>query len=363
MKRVRVRWGVLSVLGLVMVGPGFATGDGPPPTRVLIPFDFESKFDDGRYGQMVGDLIWQKLKREGTFILPESMQDVRDWSERTGKQPDRETPLEEMKRIVLQEQGGELAIWGQVERVPGNEFDVYDLWIKVADFSVDPPRLIYEKQARTQTISEIPHVYVKEALDRLHGRPASGALADQAEGDAEPAGPNLVSGDFDQGRMGPQGWDKIPAHAAWVASEGGSAPGKMIRFSIPREVAETTGVLFYSDFFPVEEGATYRFRCRWRSTGTAAKVFIKAYDEFPGNYQEKPVAVGASQKREVYRSQQNMEGEAGSWHEHEEEFTPKHSKFHPRWARVMLYAYYPPGMVDWDDVEVRLVKRASTNPR
>ena len=78
-----------------------------PPTRVLIPFDFESKFDDGRYGQMVGDLVWQKLKREGTFILPESMQDVRDWSERTGKQPGTATtPLEEMKRIVQRRAGG-----------------------------------------------------------------------------------------------------------------------------------------------------------------------------------------------------------------------------------------------------------------
>ena len=136
----------------------------------------------------------------------------------------------------------------------------------------------------------------------------------------------------------------------------------MIRFRF-REVAETTGVLYYSDYFPVEEGATYRFRCRWRSTGTAAKVFIKAYDEFEGNYQEKRKRLVASQKREVYRSQQNMEGEAGAWHEHAEEFTPKHSKFHPRWARVMLYAYYPPGVVDWDDVEVRLVKRAATSPR
>src|SRR3990172_332115 len=35
-----------------------AIADGPPsksaPQRVVIPFDFESKFDDGRYGQMVG---------------------------------------------------------------------------------------------------------------------------------------------------------------------------------------------------------------------------------------------------------------------------------------------------------------------
>ena len=29
--------------------------------KVVIPFDFQSKFDDGRYGRMVGDMIWKKL--------------------------------------------------------------------------------------------------------------------------------------------------------------------------------------------------------------------------------------------------------------------------------------------------------------
>ena len=29
--------------------------------KIVIPFDFVSKFDDGRYGQMVGDMIWKKL--------------------------------------------------------------------------------------------------------------------------------------------------------------------------------------------------------------------------------------------------------------------------------------------------------------
>ena len=113
-----------------------------------------------------------------------------------------------------------------MERVPGNEFDVYDLWIKVADFSVEPPRMIYEKQARTQTVSEIPHVYVKEAIDRLHGRTASGRWRRSPKGSAEPVGPNLVAGDFDQGRLGPQGWDKIPAHAAWVASKAVRHPAR-----------------------------------------------------------------------------------------------------------------------------------------
>ena len=53
----------------------------PTPKKVVIPFDFVSKFDDGRYGQMLGDMIWKKLSREGGFIIPESMLDVRDYCE------------------------------------------------------------------------------------------------------------------------------------------------------------------------------------------------------------------------------------------------------------------------------------------
>lgn len=51
------------------------------PQKTVIPFDFASKFDDGRYGQMVGDMIWKKLDREGGFLIPESMLDVRDTCE------------------------------------------------------------------------------------------------------------------------------------------------------------------------------------------------------------------------------------------------------------------------------------------
>ena len=79
------------------------------------------------------------------------------------------------------------------------------------------------------------------------------------------------------------------------------------------DVAGTTGVLYYSEFFPVEEGATYRFQCRWRTTGSAAKVFVKCYDELPTEFR-----TGASgdslktEKREVYRSQQNLQGKPAS---------------------------------------------------
>ncbi len=31
--------------------------------KVVIPFDFVSKFDDGGYGEKVGDMVWQRLNK------------------------------------------------------------------------------------------------------------------------------------------------------------------------------------------------------------------------------------------------------------------------------------------------------------
>jgi hypothetical protein len=331
--------------------------------RIVIPFDFESKFDNGEYGQNIGEMIWTKLHREGGFILPESMQDVRDWCQRARMIPGPDTPLIRMKDIVAKKQAGEIGIWGKVERVAGFETDVYDLWITVADFSVDPPRMIYQKKARTRTVSEIPHVYVKEAIDSLYGRSDRVSTApDRTLLEQWNKAPNLVHGDFEQGRQAPLGWSPLHADVTWVQEtvKGGKSKNRVIRFTLNEEVAGTSGVLYYSDPFPVEEGATYRFQCRWKSTGSAAKVFIKCYDELPTEFPAGSVAGrSTTEGREVYRSQQNLEGSPGVWNMQTEDFTPLHGRFTQRWGRVMLYAYWPAGTVEWDDI---IVKRIAPAP-
>ncbi len=336
-----------------------AQADAAAPKRVVIPFDFVSTFDDGEYGRTVGDMIWTKLRRDGGFVLPESMQDVRDWCRRTRTMPGPETPLARMRAIVATEQAGDIGIWGKVERVAGFETDVYDLWIAVADFSVDPPRMVYQKTARTRTVSEIPHVYVKAALDALYGRPAPVTAAPDLALDRRwKKLPSLVQGDFERGRAAPMGWGGLPHDVTWVAENGAGKPATnhVVRFTLNEDVAGTTGVLYYSDFFPIEAGATYRFQCRWKLTGSAAKVFIKCYDELPTAFRTGPGSdPSRTERREVYRSQQNLQGSPGIWNVQTEDFTPAHPRFTPRWGRVMLYAYWPAGTVDWDDVAVKQV--------
>jgi hypothetical protein len=327
--------------------------------KTVIPFDFVSKFDDGRYGQMVGDLIWKRLSRDRGFIVPESMQDVRDYCESHQWQPSPEMDLKKMQKIVQDDFGGQIAIWGSVERAPGAAGDAYDLILKCVDFSAKSgPNVIYEKTARTKSVSEIPHLYVKEMFDSLAGRtPGEPPPDDPTVAANWRKNPNLVVGDFEHGVAGvPKGWDKVAGQqreplgglVRWTAEKGaaeGTRPtNKVIRFTLDKNVAENEGVMYYSDYFPVEEGATYRFQCRWRSEGPLPKVFVKCYD-----------ADESGRRREVYRSQQNLKGKNNVWNTQTEDFTPHHTKYAPRWGRVMLYAYLTSGIIEFDDVVVKQI--------
>ncbi|MBM4093830.1 MAG: hypothetical protein FJ276_31150 [Planctomycetes bacterium] len=328
---------------------------GHEKPKVVIPFDLESQFDQGRYGRMVGEMIWKKLERRGGCVVPESMLDVRDWSDRTKTAPNPDTPLEKMRSIIQEEFGADIAVWGKVERLPDVQWDEYDLWLNVVDFSTDPPRILAKIKARTKTASEIPHTYIDEALDKLYGMdssvPAAGADADSER--RWKTGENLVRGDFEK----PAGWDQPGAFVSRQAEASG--PGKQngfVRFTLSRDIAETSGVLYYSDYFPVEEGAKYRFQCRWRTSGPAPKVFIKCSTERPTRFSDRgDGSVDEMEKREVYRSQQNLSGPRDVWNTHTEDFTPQHTQFEPRYGRVMLYGYLSPGTLDWDDIVVKQI--------
>ncbi|MGA2796571.1 MAG: hypothetical protein ABSE63_03220 [Thermoguttaceae bacterium] len=362
--------------------------------KVLIPFDFVSKFDDGRYGQMVGEMIWKKINGEGGFILPESMQDVRDYCQSHHILPSPDDSLDKMKKIVKEDFDGQIGIWGSVERAPGTEGEIYDLAIKCVDFSAAPePKVIYETKSRTKSVSEIPHLYVKQMLDALYRRQSGESYSVDPVAEANwNKNPNLVGGgDFQTGTGGVlKGWESVGGQqreplgklVQWVAEEG-NPQNKIIRFTFDKAVAEEEGVMYYSDYFPVEEGAKYRFQCRWKTNGPNVKVFIKCYDEVNTPYQKNSDGPDASatsrkgskdrnppetaQRREVYRSQQNLKGPKNAWNTHTEDFTPTHTKYSPKWGRVMLYAYLKAGVVEFDDVIVKQIlpppKQLDKEPR
>ncbi len=378
----------------------FATAPFASAQKVVVPFDFESQFDQGRYGRIVGDMLWQKLKKEGGFIIPETMADVRDFCEMNALRITAAISLQDMAKIVRDDFQADIAIWGSVERAPGTSGEIYDLVIKCADFSDSRnPRVIYEKSARTNSVSEIPHLYVQEMLNALYERPAPGERpADPIAEENWNKNPNLiVGGDFERAVGGvPVGWeptggqDRQPLGrlVAW-AVDSADPKNHVIRFTFGADVGDSTGVMYYSLPFQVQEGATYRFQCRWRTTGPSPKVFIKCYDAMPSEYaragsapaspgerrypatptpratprgtpatDRRPgssSAINWDQMRECYRSQQNLKGPTGTWNVHTEDFTPRHTQYTPQWGRVMLYAYLGAGTVEFDDVVIKQI--------
>lgn len=356
--------------------------------KVVIPFDFVSKFDDGRYGEIVGEMFWKKLSREGGFIVPETMLDVREYCGTHNLKPTPDMDLEKMRKIVQDDFGAQIGIWGSVERVPGTELDEYDVVIKCVDFSEKPnPKVIADVKGSTKTVSEIPNVYVKQVLDSLYQRKPSGPTGSDSLAEANwSKNPNLVTGDFEHGTGGvPKGWEKVCAQervplgkqVRWIPEEG-NAGNRVIHFNVDKDTAELYGLMYYSEPFPVQEGAKYRFQVRWRSKGPAVKVFLKCYDEENSAYREESSQSTSSsssklgkddylpeskQRREVYRSQQNLSKPTSSWTwtTHTEDFTPKHVKYSPKSCRIMLYAYMVPGVVEFDDVVVKEIVPAITS--
>ncbi|MBN2292923.1 MAG: hypothetical protein JXM70_10890 [Pirellulales bacterium] len=350
--------------------------------RVVIPFDFVSKFDKGRYGQKMGDMIWKKLSREGGVIIPETMLDVRDTVTSNNIKLTPDTPLDKAKAIVAGDFGADIGIWGSVERVPGHDWDVYDLKIRCVDFSTAAePKVIYQCNARTKTVSEIPHVYVKAMLDKLYGRkPGGPAAADPlAEKNWETAQNLVTGGDFQSGVGGvPKGWasrggqqrEPLGGLVSWQRDTT-DPKNRVIRFSFDKGVGDGFGVMYYSDPFPIAEGAKYRFACRYRSNGPKMIVFIKCYDEVDTTYkpsQQSPgeipkgrdaSAPGTVQRRECYRSQNNLKGPKNVWNTYTNDFTPKHTKYTPTTGRVMLYAYLGAGVVEFDDIVIKQIIPAS----
>jgi hypothetical protein len=343
-----------------------------PKLRAVVVFDYVSKWDEGRTGQHAAEMAFAKIRRDGGFAVTE-MADVRDTCSTNSITITPDTPLDKVKEVVRGTFDADIAIWGRVERVAGTEGEIYDIVMKCVDFTgSSEPKVLYDKSARTNSAAEIPHLYTKEMLDKLYDRkPGGPAPLDETAERAWKENPNLiVGGDFERGSRGvPRGWEPRGGQqreplgnlVKWVP-ETGNPKNHVIRFDIPRAVAENEGVMYYSDFFPVQEGSKYRFQVRYRTTGPSPKVFIKCYDEMASDYRAEGTAHGGTsggtgtlQRREVYRSQQNLKGPPNTWNTQTEDFTPKHTKYSPKWGRIMLYGYLSPGSIEWDDVVVKML--------
>jgi hypothetical protein len=137
----------------------------------------------------------------------------------------------------------------------------------------------------------------------------------------------------------------------WADNPDGS--GKVLKFDLPREGAESYGLPFYSDWIRIEPGATYRFSCRYKTLGPALKVFLKGYHPFGPDSPMTP-------RREVYRRQVHPTGPAGQWNTVTADFVPlaMNPDQAPTYMKVDMFAYLRAGVVYWDEIVLKKVRDA-----
>jgi hypothetical protein len=206
-------------------------------------------------------------------------------------------------------------------------------------------------------------------------------------------GKNLVmNGDFEVGQKTPANWEPLKEHMSWVEDPDGPSPAvptrrdgpggkshRCVKFDMPEDIAGSYGMLLYSQPFSVDVGATYRLRWRFKTLAPAVKLFVKGYDEFPKE------AGFEAQDREVWRSRKDPQFgprvpkndyKLGEWTEYGHDFVPfvtgktdpatgrlVRSPKQPRFVKLMLYAYWPKGIVYWDDIVVKKIKDAPLRPK
>ena len=90
---------VMAALALTLAAaPASADKEGEgDKKKVVIPFDLVSKYDKGKLGQKVGEMIWKKIERQKTFIVPDTVQDIRDICSQNNIKIGPDTPQEKVR--------------------------------------------------------------------------------------------------------------------------------------------------------------------------------------------------------------------------------------------------------------------------
>ena len=188
----------------------------------------------------------------------------------------------------------------------------------------------------------------------------------------------LPNGDFQrtdpQDPAKPAGWDKPDGLGVqWTNPPG--RPGKAIRldtavseqamvaqwkkmgitqWDIPNPagnaVSDTYGLSYYSDAIPVKSGQVYRVTFDYMGPSGGAKVWVRGWGLFAG------------EKRRRWETFVNCRTQGNDWTHFEQDFHP--TKFRPGVSemKVMLFAYYPPGIYWFANVKIEPVDEPATPP-
>jgi len=299
---------------------GLATRSAAATYRpVLIVFDFESAFDNGKMGKWAANNVRQKGLRRREYEIIEDLS-FRDALAACGFKPSFDKPPKKFVHVARDIFAGDVVVWGKIESLGK---DRYKLYVRAVNIRKNPNVLAVDKTYECDSPRIVP-LSIKEALDKISGIQV--ASTEEVEDDSWKHRPNLVKNPgFEIGGVTPANWEPVNGLTTfWV--DGVSPTGKclMIDTNVPLEqydewmakfhagapasaapkkgkagkyatVAASKGSHVYSDPIPVKPGMTYRFDIDVKGPSGNCKIFIKGYAQI------KEKKFGA-QDREIYRA-------------------------------------------------------------
>ena len=349
-----MRWCAVRVLGVAwLLGLGAAAAAAEKDVTklpVIVVLDFDSPQDDGATGRAAAANFRAKITRYRLFVTIEDM-DREEIEKRTGFRATFDTDPKKILELASGSFHADLVMWGKVEPAGG---ELLRLSVRVLDCAAGPDKLRFESAVT------VPNRYalqlgVFQILGELTGRkdPRYAPLPPDAE-ERWAKAPNLLGAEgFETGRDHPDGWEPFGAvtqmkEVHWEKNPDGT--GRCIVMRMSEAVAGMEGDYYFSEFFDIEPGAIYRIAFRVKTMAPTCKIFVKYYMWFKDPHEKE------GQWREVGRTQINCRTKSGQWVADQRECHPQiyltraKQLFTPRKCRIGLYAYWPAGVVYWDDV-------------
>ncbi|MBM4016853.1 MAG: hypothetical protein FJ288_00770 [Planctomycetes bacterium] len=305
--------------------------------------------DEVGLGEQVRLMLINKARRLGAVVYdPGSVAEALD-----GQAAPADTPPDKLAALGRDRFKADLVVAGCVK---GN--GPYSVRLVAVRTGIAKQPLVLDKTYTCAYHQIIPLEMAKAVYGILGLKPPDDPLRMLRE-DAEVErrwrdGPNLVRNagleTANAAGTGPADWQPLEKQMAWVPNPDG--PGKVLKYDMDEATAASYGLDFYSDWIDIEAGATYRFSCRYKSEGPTPKVFLKGYHAFP------PQEGFPADRRETYRRQVHPGGEKGRWNTVAADFIPESARpdQRPTFLKVDLYAYWPKGVIYWDDIVLKKVR-------
>jgi len=322
------------------------------PRPILVVFDFESAFDEGRLGRKVAVVFRGHAFRRRVYLTIhdidlESTLDARPFQAKFDMAP------EKIAQYAGRNFEATVVIWGRVTHERG---DKYRVFVRAVDLRKARDKLALDTDYKCNGLHTIPQ-NVDAALNALQG-----ITKDQEEDlladTSWKTRANLVGNPgFEEGKDDPDHWErtdglttfwvsgKSPAgkcvmidtdvlesqFRAWRKNFDRGAPRSQAPKKLPTKppkyntVGGTCGSHLYSDWIPIEQGVVYRQDIDVKGRRGNAKIFTKGYALI--NDPEL-----GPQRREIYRApiHLHMETDNKKW----EHFA---KVFHPTQPLILLH--------------------------